>query len=391
MREPSASKLALADRCGYPWTSGARWPAYTQSTYAVFGTRVHLACEALTTGDACYPAAYHGLDAANVERLDGCVAAAREYLLTRARGERFAEVDLRYNVETGEARVSTETWKRPGEWTGHVDLAILHDGVLDVIDWKTGYQEHSKPEDHWQVRFYALATARAFGARSVRAALVYLDPGRYWEDACSFDALDLATIAHDCKDLRKRLTKGPTPPTPGPWCTQQYCPLVGDCPATRAALASAYQLEQALSVTIRDDEHARYTLERLAGARAVLESIDKAVKDYARTRPIPLGDGRVYGWRKHTRRTLNLDTRERIAALRSVLGIAADKAIKVEASTTLEGIKAAARELAGGPGKRGQRAIEKEALAALEAVGGVTESEYEKPEAFEPATEDTTE
>jgi hypothetical protein len=275
--------------------------------------------------------------------------------------------------------------RRPGEWTVKIDLAIDRDGVVDVIDWKTGRQEHTAEiASNWQLRFSALAAARAFGARTIRAALVYLEPGSYWEDAATFYALDLATIAHELRELRATLTRGPTPPVPGPWCTQHYCPLVGDCPATRAALASAYPLEQPLVPVIRDDAHARFTLERIAGAEAALEAIKRAVKDYARTRPVPMGDGRVYAWRKKQRRTIRLDTPARIAALRGVLGESAEKAIKIEASATLEGIDAAARELVGGPGKRGKKVVVDRALEALEAVGGLDVSEYEAPGVFEP-------
>ncbi len=392
MREPSASLLALAEACGHPFTSGIRWPWEESRTWAVFGDRVHAANAALVTGDYAFPAVWRGLTAEETTQLARCVEQARKFLARFPPGlERHAELDVRYHVGNGTSRVARAEegrTKQPGEWTARMDLVLVGDvGDVHVFDWKTGRQEHTTQAfANPQLRFSALAAARLFGRRRAHVALVYLDEDDARADGADFGPLELATIAHEMRELRKRLTGGPTPPVPGPHCTTMWCKLRGICAATQTALAKAYPLERPLTVTISDDEQARWTLERLPGARAALDAIDAALKEYAARKPFPLGDGRIYGKREKTKRVPYVDTPEREAALRNVLGHGADFAIRREAaSTTIALIEEGARIALGEVPARGAKAaLVRDALAALEAAGGLKVSKYDAVEAFKP-------
>ena len=392
MREPSASHLALAALCAHPWTSGIRWPE-DRSTAGDFGTRVHLGAESLVSGEPAYPAVFAGLGESERADLLSHVEQARAFLAAvRTRGvvwER-AELRLRYDVENGTAREAARFAARePGEWTAILDYcAEMSDGRLLVADWKTGRQTLTeRAERNPQVRLQALAAARWSGKRRVRVVLVHLEADRYEISAADFGAWDLAEIAEEARELRSYLRRGPTPPVPGSHCTERYCPLRGVCAATTSALAAVQPLERPLLPVIQDDAHALYTLQRIAGAEAALGEIKHALAEYARTRPIDLPDGRRYGWRQHEKRTVNVDTAERRAALARVLGEHGTTAVQTSYETTIGAIEAAARaKLAAAGESKGIAKLTNQALEALREAGGLTVSTYEKPETFRPST-----
>jgi hypothetical protein len=402
VREPSGSKLALAALCQHPFTSGETWPPDKESQHSAFGHRVGEACEALVTGGHVYPAVTRGLDELEREKLLHCVARARAHLerervnlaveaarlATEAKLELLeerAEMWARYDVEASTARWSERFERRQaGCWNAVLDyVARLGDEVL-VIDWKTGKQAATAAtERNPQIRLYAIAAARLFHVRRVRVQLVHLDADGATVDEATFGAFELAEIADEMRELRARLTRGPTPPVPGPHCTTHFCPMRGTCSATQAALASAYQLERPLSPKIQNDDHARFILERLPAARAALAGVEDAIKNYAARQPFRLADGRVYGKHEKSKRSVDIDTPEREAALRGVLGIGADFAIKSEPQVSLERIEEGARIALGESPPRGAKtALVREALAALEAAGGYKVNTYYAVEAF---------
>lgn len=389
MREPSASHLALAQLCAHPFTSGIRWPYEEQSDAGAFGDIVHSGAEAIETGEAVFPALYAGLDDAEARKLYRCVDAARDLLaLTPPQDEAHAELELRYHVDTGRVRQAKRGDARaPGEWTVRIDWVGVRNGVVLVRDWKTGKQSYTaNAKANPQVRLGAVAAARFFGVRRARVELVHLDEDGHTVDGADFDALDLGAIAAEMRALRRSLTRGPTPPVPGAHCTQQFCKLRGICPATLSALATAQPVGERFSIEIRDAEHARWTLERLAGAQAALDSVKNAVAEFARTTPVPMPGGMVYGWREASDRHVDADTPERVEALRQVLGDLVDVAIvKPPPKVTLTSIDEAARRFCEAKGvKRGKAPIVRDALAALEATGGLRTSTYSKCEVFKP-------
>lgn len=392
MREPSASYLALVQACAHPWTSGTPWPE-DRSTTGDVGTRIHRAVEALETGEPVFPSLLAGLSESERRYLYGCRDAAEAYLRGHvwlgSDGRRCAEQRIRYHVESGRAVEREHGWLRQeGWWTAILDhVSWISPDMLRVIDWKTGLQRDAVPAArHPQLRMQAAAAAALHGVSRVRAELVYLDPGGYEVDAADFDALRLATVREELRDLRQSLLGGPTPPQPGPWCTTRHCPLRGVCPATAAALASAYPLERPLSVRIEDDAHARYVFERLPAAAAALDEIRHALAEYARGRLVDLGDGRVYGWREQSERHVRADTPEQRAALARVLGEDGMRAVQTRYVVTLGSIEdAAAAALRTRGETRGKAGLVRAVLAELERAGGVTTTRWEKAEAFKKA------
>lgn len=392
MREPSASKLSLLDYCAHPFTSGKKWPWYEDSKAAAKGHAVHFAIAAPRTGEAIFPAA---LAALTERETDACFAMARqaEDLLVEdaERGRQILgfEIDIRYDVEAGTSRLALDPGekKRPGEWTAIADLVLRDaDGALRVRDWKTGQQKNTEDaRENPQIRLLARAAAAHYGARVVVVELAYLEEASSFVDRAAFTRFDLAAIAAEMRARRAIARGGPTPPVPGAHCTEKFCPLLGVCPATLAALASAYPLEQQLTTEIRDADHARFILERLPGAEKALDAISAAVKEYAKTTPIQGADGKVYAWREHSERAVKVETDEHVEALRAVLGERVAEAVETKRVATIGSIERAARMVLADRGeKRGIGKIVDEAFEELVRVGGARMAPYSKPEWFKP-------
>lgn len=385
MREPSASLLGLVPHCAHPFDSGTPWPE-DRSDASDFGKRVHLACEALGRPQAAFPGCFGGLSDSERDRLIGCVEQARSYLATLPPATIETEIRLRYDVAAGTARRVLNRFERraEGEQTAILDHVRISPDELHVIDWKTGGGTRDRAADNWQLRLQALAGAAAFGVRRVRAELVTLERDGYDVDGVTWSRWDLGALAAELRKLRERWTGGPTPPTPGSHCTTRFCPLRGVCSATAAALATVIEPGRPVPREIENDADARYVTELLPLAEAALAGLKARRDEYARRRPFEVGGGLVFGWRQHETRSVKCDTEEQRIAVASVLGDHAYRhAIKVSHDITIGGIEKAASEKLREAGQaKGKSALVKQALAALEKVGGYRVSTWEKAEAF---------
>ena len=386
MKEPSASNAGLAALCAHPWTSGIAWPADRGSTAGDFGRSVHRGAESLVTREPVFPGVFAGLSESERESLVGHVRQAADFL-TRVRPDvrtEAAELRLRYDVDAGTTReVPRGERLELANWTAVLDyVATLTDGRLRVVDWKTGRQAATDPAPrNLQLRIEALAAARFYGARHVRASLVYLSEDRYEVDSADFGPWELAEIAAQVRALRASLRQGPTLPVIGPHCTERYCPLRGVCGATVGALAAVQPMERPLLPVIQDDEQARHTLERIAGAEAALAAVKHALAEYVRPKALELADGSRYGWVQHETRRVIVQTAAQRAALAEVLGEYGTTCVQTEYSATLGGIKEAAKKKLAAEGEaRGIQRLADKAYAALEKVGGLKSSTWEKPE-----------
>ncbi len=385
MKEPSASNVGLAALCAHPWTSGFAWPVDRGSTAGNFGTRVHRGAEALVTREPVFPGVFAGLSESERESLVGHVRQAAEFL-ARIRPDvrtEAAELRLRYDVDAGTTReVPRGERLELANWTAVLDyVATLTDGRLRVVDWKTGRQAATDPAPrNLQLRIEALAAARFYGARHVRASLVYLSEDRYEVDSADFGPWELAEIAAQVRALRASLRQGPTLPVIGPHCTERYCPLRGVCGATVGALAAVQPMERPLLPVIESDEQALYALERIEGAQEALNAVQHAIDEYARRAPIALPDGRKYAWREHESRRVSVDTEAKRAALGRVLGAHGTAAVQSEYSSTIGAIEDAARKVLAERGEtRGLSKLVARALDALKEAGGLHVSTWEKP------------
>lgn len=398
MREPSASLLALVQHCQHPFTSGIKWPWEPQNRYTGLGNLVDHLIEKHVEGTAAAPEGLDALTETETKKAHRLAGFAIGMLEDERRANKYtwsnAQAFLRYNVDAGTARASKGPGpKMAGEWTCKADWVGGRDGCMCVRDWKTGRQQFTGAiRQNPQMRLGAIAASRAYGIDNVCVELVYLDDDGITIDGAEFDPFDIADIYHEMKALRAKLLNGPTPPVPGPWCTQHYCKLKGICAATKAALANAYPLEDALTHEIRDEDHARWILARLPGAKAALKAVEDAVDDYAKSKPVHLADGTMYGQVERESRSVSVDTEEKRAALASVLGRHADTAVRTEHSATLGTIKEAARKcVEAGDDGRSAAAIAREAVEALTEAGGVKVSTYRRMDTFKPRDDGDTE
>lgn len=346
--ELSASKLGLASLCGYPWTLEQGWPVDEEAApEAAFGTAVHRGAELLGYGEPVPPDVFDGLSASDAERARRCIDRIGEWLGDIPGAPYAVERGLRYNLHTGEARFAPRRDRvgyvdvRPGELPMTADLWFRRsNGVHVVADYKTG---RPKPADKIQIDTLALAIARLTDAPEIETMLVYVDeqgvcPVRGW-----LDELDLAEHAARLERLVLALPSRRTP-EPGEHCRRDHCPIIGECPAARAALAV---VAPALPVgEIASDEQAMQAYIGLPLAEAALEGVRRALIRRVSSHPLTLPDGKVYGLHEQTDRKPRAVTPAVEEAIDRVLGQHAAGVVKTERSFTIGDLERAASELA---------------------------------------------
>ena len=286
-----------------------------------------------------------------------------------------AEVAFSYDPETGRARelgrgIGRRYEVNGGEIAGTADVvALLEDDGVFVADFKSGWSRRARARDSHQLRFYALAAARAYGrSRAVVQVIRVFEDGETWTDEASLDAFDLDSYALDLAALvsmveahRIAYEQGEDPPlVEGAHC--RWCPCYSRCPA-KTTLLRAAALEAPAPSELTPEVAAR-AYERLRVYKAAVGKAEEILREYARANPIPLPDGLVYGVRLDA--TKKIDGRVAQSYLREVLGDAADEAVTVE--VTQAGIKRALEAA-------GRRPAElKSVLEALRARGGLRET-----------------
>ena len=184
---------------------------------------------------------------------------------TRADTRGAAEVAYAYHVENGTGRVMKRadhrdySDARPGELVGTADLVMRDGERIVVVDFKTGVRARDTgAADTMQMRFLGLAVARAYNAAEVDVMLLHVDEGGVYPDVAALTAWDLDDTADDLRALSTALASQSVP-RPGVHCTGMYCPIVAQCPATKAAMAAvdkAASLRFPMSVEITSAEHA---------------------------------------------------------------------------------------------------------------------------------------
>src|SRR5512139_2909318 len=123
---PSASKLALAMRCQYPWHPSVRWPKEQKSVAAARGDAVHAVAE---THDAA--TVKHDYSAGRTVEDNARLAVDA---LTAGAVEVLREQPLAYHAETDTARMLPKgshrdySARKQGELVGTVDLLVRYRG-----------------------------------------------------------------------------------------------------------------------------------------------------------------------------------------------------------------------------------------------------------------------
>ena len=300
-RHPSGSSMERADRCPPShWLPVDR----VESTAAERGNGVHDFIVAFFAAWALDKAA--GKGTARTQALAPIPKKAPHRALCEAlpvddlpEGGRL-EVAVAYDPRADTARIIgynigrayREHGALPHEVCATADCVGVLDGVLRIYDWKSGWL----PVGSWQLRFLALALCRALGMDRARVANWYLrEDGRIFEDndsVAEYDALELDDIADEVKRVLARIESsraadGISALAGGGWC--RYCECKASC-----------RLQVGLvkhTVGMRLEEP--LTTEKAAEAWLVLDQVDDAIalmrkglKEFARTNPFPVGDGK---------------------------------------------------------------------------------------------------
>ncbi len=403
---PSPSKLTLAEACLFPWSIHApAAPVDAGTSHRHFGSGISTVGEAAVNGvvlDLRELAESLGLTPADVSRFvltaKHVVDAIDDLRTDPEVTDLRAEVSVAYTTTMTSARLcalhapgGAAADEREGERSGALDLVYRRAGKLVVRDWKSGprAREH-RPADTVQLLAYGVAAALAFGDQAATLELAHVDESGVYVVADELGALDLDAAAIRVAGLYAASARRDGVPTPGSHCVESYCPIVSICPATVAAIEAIHDAAEAPAMVVEFDspEHAASVRQRSRMVRAALDAIDEALKTYAKTTPIPVGNGKVYGVRMASRDSIDLAKPGAVAVLEKHLGaFGVDTAI--ERSTSKAAIHRAAIDVS----EKGKAAaLERALFAELRELGAMTTSEFPKIEEFKPTAtiEETT-
>ena len=187
--------------------------------------------------------------------------------------------------------------RRPGEIMGTPDAHLYEPAVrtVHVGDWKRGEGNEAREIlSNGQGEHNALATARAFDATTAVATEVDFTPDGPKIRQRTFDAEQLDAIALRLADQLALIPD--SEPTPGPHCTEMWCPAQAMCPAT-----SRYQMAlvpgPALEFQIDSPDQLAFGLHRIAVIRSACDVYEAQANRYVDDHggSIALPDGRKYG------------------------------------------------------------------------------------------------
>lgn len=298
------------------------------------------------------------------------------------------EVTFAYNVVTGTARELGRSLQRdyseatPEEEVGTADVVGVTATKVVVVDWKRGHGHLPPPADHVQLRFLALAAARAYRKTGAIVELIRIrDDGTAWRERAELDMFDLAEIAEQVRGLAADVTRWQAADTAPPvrvgsWCVG--CPAFRRC---RAQVELAIEVAAAPLATTADDREAivqRFegllTLERAPELYGKLKSLDALIellwtvmKGFAARNPFSVGGNKVYG-PKETKHE-SLDGKTVWHVIKDLYG--EDVAWKVvQMTATKSKIEGHAREVAAKTGAKISH-VERDILAEVARRGGL--------------------
>lgn len=279
IRIPTGSSLARAIACP---ASCALPASRSTSAASIQGTANHTAIElAIVSGN-----------------LEALPAVARECI---ADGEIIAvERTYALDIANGTARHLGDrlerdySGRREGEVCATIDLVVrLPSGRIRVVDWKSR-KRVTAVRDNWQMRAAALSALQAETSADgvAEAVLAYLDDGE--TDGCEVDAFDATAWWRELRSLHSALHDAAAASRvhEGPWC--EYCEAAPFCPAkTRLAVAMLGELAdietQALEMSL---EQAGRAWDKAKDIEALLERVQRALRERAKREPLPLANGR---------------------------------------------------------------------------------------------------
>lgn len=368
----TASRIALARLCLYWARPDVRLPGNEESRAATLGTAFHAVAEAETeevnlelvderfgwvvAKGVAEDLAGDELGEPERRQLARLVAAWREWwaqgLLTGAETEQACGLTKEgqgYRLERTGAR--DYTYAPDDSIPGTADVVAVwapNDGSkahLVVLDYKTGFGPH-KLEDHRdQLVHLGSAIVRDEGgpAEYVRVGVAHVTVDGVIVDSEVLDPLDVAIHVEEMRELLEQLPTAE--PRPGLHCDDMWCPARAVCPVTRNLLLAAQvdmepRRHLPLVGPVTSNEAALGFLIAKPLLEAWLENRAAAVKLFAdQSGGVRDDDGRVYAGRDQTRETVRLDVTGALEAMRRVLGVDADDAVKTKTTASFESIR----------------------------------------------------
>lgn len=302
-----------------------------------------------------------------------------------------AEVAFAYDVSTGEARElgvgigrAYEAFNlRPYEVTGTADVVGRSATQLVIVD-KKGHEKATAAARNPQVRFLGMAAAVAYERAEVDIA-IRQEIGPL--DVATIESFDFAVIHDDVKrtllDVNRAIIDAqagkPVRFETGRQC--RWCDGFDDCPKQRELATTVSNgivpLRVESMIPFERDEDATAGYELLQQIGILHKRLKASIIARAKERPIPVGDGKVYGF-VTKEGDLEIDGDIAYEVIREAHGQeVADKAVAREATQT--GIERALKTIA----PHGKLAAMKKAvLKAIEERGGSKRPMTTKPDVY---------
>ena len=305
-----------------------------------------------------------------------------------------SEVKFAFDLSTGKGRELGQGSDRdysaagPFEIVGTADVVGMCAGRLVVVDWKS-FAEVPRAAVNAQLHIAALALTRAHGLNAADVAIHYEARPM---DATELDAIDLDSFAAEVRQIldeaarfRTRAQAGEVVAfAEGSWC--KHCPGFYDCPRQKAlqeqierhpALVAA---EKAM-LPFADDEDAAVAYAFYERARVLVKKLGDALYARASERPIPLGNGKVFGPRTKPGNE-KLDGRIAYETVKAKYGphIA-------EAAVEMTAAKTRIREALSLAGVKSVAAAEREVIEEIRSKGGSARAERTSFEEYEARAE----
>lgn len=215
-----------------------------------------------------------------------------------------AEVSYAYDLSTDTGRLLGVGLKRaygtlgPFETCGTIDAEGRGPGLLVVVD-KKGYAKQTPATRHPQVRFLALAAARAEPAERIEVAIA---PATGVLDVATLSPdFDLDLIAHDTRrmliesaETLARARRGEQVPFHiGPWC--RWCNAFNACPKQDELRALVMLGEDHPEQDILHHQDAARQYEMMQRASILYKRLKTTVYGIASQAPIRLASGKLFG------------------------------------------------------------------------------------------------
>ena len=317
MSRVTASKVGLLAHCQWYARDEAEW-VDTAGPAAERGTRFHRAIALYINGVPGLPLSVEDDIAAEFAHAKAWVDLARE---ASGHGPMLAEVALAWDPATDTAEVLHVTdrdyGKHPGKLCGTADL-VRYDAATAtayVDDWKTGDGSSAGP----QLRTLAVMVSRAYRVeRVVIAALEVTAAGV--REVCqeTLDGFELDAIAGELQEQLAAVASAE--PTPGPHCTELYCPARGTCPSGREVveqiIPTASLVKHRWELAIGSPEHAVWLLDHARLVEQAAKAVRDAVRAYVPPEGLTLADGSVL--REGSREMPRFDKSKAIALLKTL-------------------------------------------------------------------------